>query len=90
MNETEILEALDRAVPRYDDRHGDWDAVAADLRRRRTMSVGALAAVALAVAAAVLLWPASSHQGGVLDRALAAVGDGPVLHSCSARRRGTT
>jgi hypothetical protein len=81
VNDPEILDALDRVVPRYDDRHGDWDAVASALRRRRTARVGAraLAAVALAVGGAVLLWP-SSHQGGVVDRAIAAVGDGPVLH----------
>jgi hypothetical protein len=84
VNETEILEALERVVPRYDDRSGDWDAVAGELRRRGTLRVAtrvaALAVAALVVAAAVLLWPASSHNGGVLERALAAVGKGPVLH----------
>ena len=29
--------------------------------------------------AAILLWPAA-NQGSVLDRALAAIGDGPIIH----------
>jgi hypothetical protein len=32
------------------------------------------------MALALLLWPSSPSGGGVLDRALAAIGDGPVLH----------
>jgi hypothetical protein len=76
-------ELLDRVVPPLD-LQGDWDAVlSAATRPRRPPSTRRGATVALAAAvlvAAVLAWPASGPRGGVLDRALAAVGDGPVLH----------
>jgi hypothetical protein len=88
MTETRTAELLDELTPSYDDRHGDWQRVVADVapepRRRRFAATHlrlGLLATAIAVAAAlVLAWPFGGEHGGVLDRALAAVGDGPVLH----------
>jgi len=48
--------------------------------RRALSRAGALAAVGAAVLLAVLLWPSGSGRNGILDRALAAIGDGDVLH----------
>jgi hypothetical protein len=60
---------------------GDWHGVLGDARPRlRRVRFGALALAAVAVAATVALWPGSGPQGGVLGRALAATGDGPVVH----------
>jgi hypothetical protein len=42
--------------------------------------LAAVAAVAAGIAAAVLFWPAGGTGNGVLGRALAAIGDGQVLH----------
>jgi hypothetical protein len=83
MNDTSVADALDELTPRYDDRPGDWERIAAAARRaRRTRrSRAALpAAVALVAAALLLAWPFHARHGSVLDRALAAVGDGPLLH----------
>jgi hypothetical protein len=49
-------------------------------RRRLVSRSAALVAVGAAVLVAVLLWPSGSGRNPVLDRALAAIGDGPVLH----------
>jgi hypothetical protein len=51
-------------------------------RRLRGIAPGVAAAAALAaaVALAVLLWPTGGGGDGVLGRALAAIGDGRVLH----------
>jgi hypothetical protein len=88
MTKTRTAELLDELTPPYDDRHGDWERVAAAARekvpRRLTSSWGArvavLAAAVAAAAALTLAWPFNSQHGGVLDRALAAIGNGPVLH----------
>lgn len=87
MTDTDIAELLDAWTPSYDDRPGDWERVAADAgrppRRNRFATPARLviAAAAIAsVAALVLAWPFGSQHGTVLDRALAAVGNGPVLH----------
>src|SRR5919204_2404810 len=80
---TDIREALDRLVPTYEHRRGDWPAVVADagaVRRvawRWRLAPIPVAAAALA-AALVLSWP--SGHGSVVDRALAAFGSGPVIH----------
>jgi hypothetical protein len=60
----------------------DWDAVLRDARRRvRRGPAGALVLAILAAAALALFWPfGNGHSGGILDRALAAAGDGPVVH----------
>jgi hypothetical protein len=81
MNETRIADLLDELTPSYDDRRGDWErvAVAAGRRRRRRVGVSVVMAVVAAVALA-LAWPFHAQHGGFFDRALAAVGDGPVLH----------
>jgi hypothetical protein len=76
-----IERALDRLVPAPGGR-GDWSAVVRDARvrgRGRLAAVLVPVAAVVAVAAGVLLWP-TARQPGLLDRALAAVGDGPVLH----------
>lgn len=85
MNDAQMSELLDRVTPSYDERAGDWAAIVQDARRRRSprrpLRVGlAFAAAAAAAALAVLAWPFQTQQGGVLERALAAIGDGPVLH----------
>jgi hypothetical protein len=89
MTDTRIAEALDELTPSYDDRRGDWErvaAAAAHQRRRRSfrfstrLRLGLLAAAIVAGAALVLAWPFTSQHGSVLDRALAAVGNGPILH----------
>jgi hypothetical protein len=89
MSETDIAALLDELTPRYHDRTGAWEAVAAEARpatRSRVsnaarLRLGALAAAIAAAAALVLAWPFGAQHGTVLDRALAAVGDGPVLHA---------
>jgi hypothetical protein len=40
----------------------------------------ALVAVGVAALVAVLLWPSGGEKSPIIDRALAAIGDGPVLH----------
>lgn len=63
---------------------GDWDAILRDAStRRRSALVRPLAGVALAAAAAfalVLFQPWGDESPTVLERALAAIEDGPVLH----------
>lgn len=49
-------------------------------QRRRLASAGAAAAVAAAVVAVLLVSPWSGDGGGLVGRALAAIGNGPVLH----------
>ena len=49
-------------------------------RRRRLASVGAVAAVAAAVVTVLLVSPWGGDGGGLVGRALAAIGTGPVLH----------
>jgi hypothetical protein len=80
MNEIEAL--LDELTPSYDGRHGDWARVRRDAGRpgRLAARTALVAVVAAAGAGLVLAWPFGASDGGVLDRALAAVGDGPVLH----------
>jgi hypothetical protein len=63
---------------------GDWDAVLADSKggvtRRFGLPAGLMAALLAAVLVA-LFWPfGTGRSGGVLERALAAAGDGPVVH----------
>jgi hypothetical protein len=56
--------------------HGSMLAVG---RRRLPVLVGMLA-LAAAVLGAIAFWPSNSPHGGILQRALAAVGDGPIIH----------
>jgi hypothetical protein len=49
--------------------------------RRRVLSrSAALVAVGVVALVAVLLWPSGGERNPILDRALAAIGNGPVLH----------
>jgi hypothetical protein len=86
MPETDELQrALDHEFPSLDDRTPDWEDVlhrAAQLPAKRRRIPGLrIAAVACALAVAVLAATAPwQHDPGILDRALAAVGNGPVLH----------
>jgi hypothetical protein len=85
MTDIHIAELMDELTPRYDGRKGDWERVSAAARRRGLtpswfMRFGLVAAAVAAAATLVLAWPFHAHQGPILDRALAAIGDGPVLH----------
>jgi hypothetical protein len=78
----DIRELLERDVPLRDEIAPDWEEVVrrANPAARRRYAAGLAIAAALAAGAfaAVALWPA--HEGGVLERALAAVGTEPVVH----------
>jgi hypothetical protein len=78
----DVHDTLDKLVPEPTET-SDWDAVLRDARPRRRPLVLQLA-VATVVAAAAALFVAAPWNGservGILDRALAAVGEGPVLH----------
>jgi hypothetical protein len=88
MTDSDIGKLLEKLTPSYDDRHGDWERVAAAARQARPpvipvstrLRLGILVATIGAAAALVLAWPFGSEQGRLLDRALAAVGKGPILH----------
>lgn len=85
---TDVAELLDEIVPRYEGT-GDWDRVLRDAeidrlprraRRRAALRLGAAAALVASIASVVAFWPTDGTGPAVLDRALAATGDGPVLH----------
>jgi hypothetical protein len=81
----DVKELIDRVEPQpAPDLRGDWDAVlrGAGARRRRAL-VRPLAGAAVAAAALfalALFQPWESESPTFLERALAAVDDGPVLH----------
>jgi hypothetical protein len=79
----DLKDALDRMQPVQEAR-GDWDTVLRDAgvgrRRRLGRPVIALAVAAVALFAAALFQPWDGESPTVLERALGAVGDGPVLH----------
>jgi hypothetical protein len=79
----DFRETLHRLTPESA-RMPDWDAVLRDARPRRRPLVLQLA-VATGVAALAALFVVAPWKGservGILDRALAAVGDGPVVHA---------
>jgi hypothetical protein len=78
----DALDVMERAPA--PEARGDWEAVLRDAgarRRRRFMRpLAGLAAAATALFALALFQPWDSETPTVLERALAAVGDGPVLH----------
>jgi hypothetical protein len=83
---TDVAELLDRLVPPTSGT-GDWECVLRDARleRRRPLwrpyRLAAVAALVAVIAGVVAFWPAGNGTGGsVLDRALAATGEGTVLH----------
>lgn len=83
MSVDELIEAIERAVPSYAGRNGDWDGVLARARvggteRSRDWSRAAIVALA-GVLALFLLWPGNDRDA-LLERARAAVGRGPVVH----------
>jgi hypothetical protein len=76
--------ALDELVPPRPgpDRWPEIERSAAHRLRRRAAVVLAAVPVAAALAILVLAWPFSSGPGGaLLERAAAAIGDGPVVHA---------
>lgn len=79
----DVKELLERLEPAPVER-GDWDAVVRDAALpRRRVPVRPLAAVAVAAAALfalALFQPWQSDNPTLLERALAVVDDGPVLH----------
>jgi hypothetical protein len=85
---TDVAELLDRLVPPSSST-GDWDRVLRDARldrrpRRAPYRLAAVAALVAVIAGVVAFWPAGNGTGGsVLDRALAATGEGTVLHMVS-------
>lgn len=82
----EVRVALERTVPDFRGRSGDWAGVLgrarSDERDRRKWGRGAVAVVApvAAMAALVLFWPARHEGDGIIDRARAAVAGGPTVH----------
>ena len=74
-----MIELMDRAVPPHEGT-GDWGAVLRDAgtARRRARLRPALAFAVIA-AALVIAWQAAAPSS-TIDRALAAAGDGHVLH----------
>jgi hypothetical protein len=81
---TDVAELLDELVPPYHGT-GDWGRVLRDAglaRRpcRRPYRLAAVVALVAAIAGVIAFWPAGGTGGSVLDRALAATGDGQVLH----------
>jgi hypothetical protein len=78
----DVRQALDRLVPEPS-RKPAWDGVLRDARPRRrllTLQIGVAAGAAALVALFVTAPWRGTERVGILDRALAAVGDGPVLH----------
>ena len=76
--------ALDDLVE-HPSEQGSWDEVLADAERRgrkaRLLRIAVVAAAAVVVVGAALVSPFEDEQPtGVVDRALAAIGDGPVIH----------
>jgi hypothetical protein len=85
---TELQQTMHRALDRLVDEPretGDWGRVLADAERRTQGAwlarVAVVAVAAVVGVAAALVSPFEDEQPtGVIGRALAAVGDGPVLH----------
>jgi hypothetical protein len=84
MKDGQVAELLERFTPGYEERAGEWEAVRRDALARRLrrwpLRAGLVFAVMAAVAVVALAWPFQAQQGGLLERALAAIGQGPVLH----------
>ncbi len=81
---TDMVELFDTLVSRYEGT-GDWSRVLRDakLDRRplwRPYRLAAVAALVAVIAGVVAFWPAGGTGGSVIDRALAATGEGEVLH----------
>ena len=88
----ELRDVLERAEP-LPEEHGDWNAVVRRARPRRPMLVGSLAGIAVAAVALfalVLFQPWAVEQRTFLERALAAVDNGPVIHAVLRHGEGGT
>lgn len=88
----ELSDALERAEPLPEAR-GDWEGVLREARpSRRSLLVGPLAVVVAAAAlfALVLFEPWAGERQTFLERALAAVDDGPVIHAVLRHGGGAT
>lgn len=82
IRDPEVLEAL-RDEPQLlaiADAVQETQRVPSPSRRRVLTRSAALVAVGVAALVAVLLWPSGGERNPILDRALAAIGEGPVLH----------
>lgn len=78
----DVKDTLDKLVPEPA-QISDWEAVLRDTRPQRRSLVIQLAVATVLAALAALFFAApwkGSERVGILDRALAAVGDDPVLH----------
>jgi hypothetical protein len=80
-----VRDELERLLPPPDEIGADWRSVLARVDRprgSRRRARLAITSAGLAVAALVvaLAWPFGDDRAGVLERALAAADDGPVLH----------
>ena len=82
IRDPEVLEAL-RDEPELlalADAVGETQQLPRTPRRRALSPAAAIAAIGAAALVAFLLWPGGGSRNPILDRALAAIGDGPVLH----------
>jgi hypothetical protein len=88
---SDLKSTLDRLVPEAA-AEGDWERVLADAQRRnhRRLALVLPGAAAAAIAVIALAWPTTSRSPTVLDFALAAVGDGPVIHVVTRSDFGTS
>lgn len=84
---TELQQTMQRALDglvEKSEETGDWARVLAGAvrsgRRSRFVRMAVVAVAAVAVAGAALVVPLDDEQPGVVDQALAAIGDGPVIH----------
>ena len=80
-----VAAALEQVVPPVSDDAADWEAVTAEAarqrRRRRWLPPAMVVAGAAAVAvAAVITWNVAREPLDPRERAMAALGDGPVVH----------
>ena len=80
-----VAALLERLAPPVSDDAADWDAVAADAMRQRVRRRWVPPAVLIAGAAAVALataitWSTTREPLDPRERAIAALGDGPVVH----------
>jgi hypothetical protein len=79
----DLRDVIEGLVPLSDER-GDWDAVVRDARGRRPVLLGSVAGIAVAASVLfglVLFQPWSTERRTFLERALAAVDGGPVIHA---------
>jgi hypothetical protein len=79
----DLKDLVERLEPMPEEQ-GDWDAVVRDARGRRPAllrSAAGVGAAAAALFALVLFQPWAVERRSFLERALAAVDDGPVIHA---------